>query len=113
MTSNESTVPPMTDAERQNKIKQYSRESRLSFRNFAEHQLKREFKELAMEKCDLQIRAFADCGKEEGIMVVFRCREFSKAVNECMAVHNSAAAWERYKSLHEADLENRVIKSKN
>mmetsp|Transcript_19323 Transcript_19323/g.53739 ORF Transcript_19323/g.53739 Transcript_19323/m.53739 type:complete len:120 (-) Transcript_19323:394-753(-) len=105
-------VPEMSEAEKQNKIKEYSRQGRLSFRNFAEHQLRNEFKELAMEKCNLQIKAFAECGKEEGLMVIFRCQEFSKDVKECMAVHNSQAAWERYKQLHDADLQQRVMRSK-
>ena len=46
--------------------------------DFAEHQLRREFKEKAMKICDVQINAFASCAKEEGVMVVFRCNEFSK-----------------------------------
>ena len=31
-----------------------------------------------MKKCDLQINAFASCAKEEGVFVIFRCREFRK-----------------------------------
>lgn len=46
--------------------------------DFAEHQLRKEFKADAMKKCDLQINAFASCAKEEGVFVIFRCREFRK-----------------------------------
>jgi hypothetical protein len=88
--------------------KDAGREGRLSFRKFAEHQLRIEFKREAMEKCDLQLKAFADCAKIEGVMVVFRCREFQSAVNECMTVYNSTERWEMYKLDHEADMANKV-----
>jgi hypothetical protein len=105
--------PPPNDEETKGKIKDYGRDSRLSFRNFAEHQLRKEFKEDAIEKCGLQIKAFAECGKEEGIMVVFRCRDFQASVNECMGIYNSKEAWEKYKKDHEFDLDKRIIRSKN
>jgi hypothetical protein len=89
-------------------VKDAGREGRLSFRKFAEHQLRNEFKREAMEKCDVQLSAFADCAKIEGVLVVFKCREFQSAVNECMAVYNSKERWEMYKIEHEADLENKV-----
>ena len=57
-------------------VKDASRQSRLSFRKFAEHRLRSDFKEEALDKCNLQMRAFAECGRDEGLMVVFRCREF-------------------------------------
>ena len=85
-------------------IKDASRQGRLSFRKFAEHQLRNEFKEEAMDKCKLQIRAFAECGRDEGLMVVFRCRDFQKEVNDCMAIYNSPEAFEKYKQRHAADL---------
>mmetsp|Transcript_39165 Transcript_39165/g.94696 ORF Transcript_39165/g.94696 Transcript_39165/m.94696 type:complete len:106 (-) Transcript_39165:1483-1800(-) len=89
-------------------IKDLGRDGRLSFRNFAEHQLRKEFKADAMQKCDVQINAFASCAKEEGVMVVFRCNEFKRAVNECMAVYNSHERFEVYKREHMGDLENKV-----
>eukprot|EP00980_Cylindrotheca_fusiformis_P030258 scaffold24613_cov176-Cylindrotheca_fusiformis.AAC.2 len=56
--------------------------------------------------------SFRKCAKEEGVMVVFRCREFQKAVHECMAVYNSPERFEIYKKEHEEDLENKVIRSR-
>ena len=94
------------------RIKDAGRESRLSFRNFAEHQLRKEFKEIAMDKCKLQIKAFAECSKEEGVMVVFRCRDFQTAVKECMYTYNSPEAFEKYKLEHHEDLANRTIRSR-
>ena len=84
----------------------------MSFRKFAEHQLRNEFKREAMEKCDIQLKAFADCAKSEGVMVVFRCREFQSAVNECMSVYNSNERWELYKQEHATDLENKELFTK-
>jgi COX assembly protein 1 len=112
MSSPPQPPPQQSTAEMAGRMKDMGRETRLSFRNFAEHQLRREFKDEAMEKCDLQIRTFAECGQQEGIMVVFRCREFQKDITECMTVYNSPEAFEAYKTLHAADLDNRVIKTK-
>eukprot|EP00529_Nitzschia_sp_RCC80_P034799 CAMPEP_0113463030 /NCGR_PEP_ID=MMETSP0014_2-20120614/12424_1 /TAXON_ID=2857 /ORGANISM="Nitzschia sp." /LENGTH=124 /DNA_ID=CAMNT_0000354965 /DNA_START=244 /DNA_END=615 /DNA_ORIENTATION=- /assembly_acc=CAM_ASM_000159 len=71
------------------RTKDAGRESRLSFRNFAEHELRKEFKADAMNQCELQVGAFAECIKEEGLLAVFRCRDIQKDVNECMAFYNS------------------------
>jgi hypothetical protein len=86
-------------------VKDASREGRLSFRNFAEHQLRNEFKEEAIKKCSLQVKAFAECGKQEGLMVIFRCRDFQKEVADCMAVYNSPEYFEQYKQKHAPDLQ--------
>ena len=103
----------MASSDRPGSMKDAGREARLSFRNFAEHQLRNEFKQEAIKKCDLQVRAFAECAKDEGVFVIFRCRDFQKAVNECMTIYNSTERWEQYKLDHAADLENKVISSKN
>lgn len=91
------------------RMKDTGREGRLSFRKFAEHQLRNEFKEEAMKKCSIQVKAFAECAKAEGVLVVFRCREFQSAVNECLSVYGSNERWELYKKEHAEDLEARVI----
>ena len=93
-------------------IKEAGREGRLSFRKFAEHQLRTEFKKEAMKKCDLQMKAFAECAKAEGVLVVFRCKEFQAEINECMQVYMSNERWDMYKDEHAADLENKVLITK-
>lgn len=103
---------PPSDAEKKARTKDFSRESRLSFRNFAEHQMRREFKEDAIEKCREPIREFAECAREKGLLVVVQCRHLNKALNECMAIHNSHEAFAKYKKEHEDELEKRTIKSK-
>jgi len=57
-------------------IKDDGREARLSFRRFAEHKMKREFKETAIKKCEEHLRNFGQCAQESGLLVVFKCREF-------------------------------------
>jgi len=110
--SSSTASPSINDANYQGIVKDVSRQSRLSFRNFAEHQLRQEFKNDAIEKCQLQVKAFAECGKEEGLMVIFRCQDFYKEVTDCMAYHNSNQRWEIYKKEHEADLQSRIIGTK-
>jgi hypothetical protein len=95
------------NADQAGQIKDAGREGRLSFRNFAETQLRREFKQDAMNRCDLQIATFAECIKEEGLLAPFRCREFQRDVNECMAVYNSEERFQLYKRDHQADLDNK------
>ncbi len=95
------------------RIKDASRESRLSFRNFAEHQMRREFKEKAIEKCNEPIKAFAECAQEKGLLVVWSCRQLSKEVNKCMAIHNSHEAFDKYKQENADELERKTIKSRN
>jgi len=80
--------------------KDTSRESRLSFKKFEEHQLRGEFKQDALDKCQLQLQAFAECGKESGLMVVWNCQEFQKDVHDCMKLYMSDDQWELYKKNH-------------
>ena len=95
------------------RIKDASRESRLSFRNFAEHQMRREFKEKAIETCNEPIKAFAECAQEKGLLVVWSCRHLNKKLNECMAIHNSHEAFDKYKLENADELERKTIKSRN
>ncbi len=88
-------------------VKDEGRDGRLSFRKFAETQLRNEFKRDALKRCDLQVGAFAECIQEQGLLAPFRCREFQKDVNECMAVYNSEERFELYKKEHEEELNNK------
>eukprot|EP00568_Trieres_chinensis_P007512 CAMPEP_0183291172 /NCGR_PEP_ID=MMETSP0160_2-20130417/676_1 /TAXON_ID=2839 ORGANISM="Odontella Sinensis, Strain Grunow 1884" /NCGR_SAMPLE_ID=MMETSP0160_2 /ASSEMBLY_ACC=CAM_ASM_000250 /LENGTH=108 /DNA_ID=CAMNT_0025451933 /DNA_START=148 /DNA_END=474 /DNA_ORIENTATION=- len=101
------------EGEKKARIKDASRESRLSFRNFAEHQMRREFKDMALEKCREHVHAFGKCAEESGLMVVFKCRQFNKDLNACMATYNSNEAFEAYKATHKEELEKRTIRSQN
>jgi len=103
------TVPPETKAI----IKDEGRDSRLSFRRFAEHKMKREFKEEAIKKCEGHLKNFGQCAQDNGLLVVFKCRGLNKKINECMAEHNSPQAFEQYLKDNEAEVEKRTLKSKN
>lgn len=94
-------------------IKDDGRDSRLSFRRFAEHKMKREFKEEAIKKCEPQLKNFGQCAQDSGLLVVFKCRELNRKINECMHEHNSPEAFEAYIKQHQDELERRTIKSKD
>lgn len=96
-----------TDATDAGSMKDTGREGRLSFRQFAKNQLRREFKADAMKKCDLQIGALAQCIKEEGLLAPFKCREIKKDVNECMTVYNSEERFKLYVKAHEDEIQNK------
>ena len=105
--SSPSNDTPSAAASNTGVMKDTGREGRLSFRNFAEIQLRKDFKADAMKKCDLQVGAFAECIKEEGLFAPFKCREIKKDVNECMTVYNSEDRFRMYVKEHEADLQNK------
>lgn len=79
-------------------LKDESRDNRLSFRKFGEHQLRREFKDMAIDKCKSPIQEFGKCATESGLLVVWKCRAFNKKVQECMAIHNSQQEFEKFKT---------------
>ena len=103
-TSNSSPSSVATDA---GSMKDTGREGRLSFRNFAENQMRRDFKADAMKKCDLQIGALAECIKDEGLLAPYKCREIQKDVNECMTVYNSEERFRLYVKEHEDEIQNK------
>jgi Cytochrome c oxidase biogenesis protein Cmc1 like len=107
MNQSEEQNPPLS-ADEAARIKAAGRESRLSFRNIAEAQLRRELKEVAMEKCDPQIKEFAQCSQEKGLMVIFSCQDLFTKVKECMAVHNGDDAWQKYKNQHADEIDRRA-----
>ncbi|KAL7467552.1 hypothetical protein ACHAXS_007801 [Conticribra weissflogii] len=95
------------------RIKDDGREARLSFRKFAEHKMKREFKEEAIKKCEHHVKNFGKCAQENGLLVVFKCRDLNKKINECMMEHNSEEKFQAYLRENQAELERRTLKSKN
>ena len=100
--------PPEVKAQ----IKDEGRDSRLSFRQFAEHKMRREFKDVAIEKCRDHMRNFGQCAQDNGLLVVFKCRDLNRKINDCMMEHNSPERFEEYLKTHADELEKRTIKSK-
>jgi Cytochrome c oxidase biogenesis protein Cmc1 like len=97
-----------SEAEMKGRMKDYARESRFTFRNAAEYQLKRELKEEAMEKCYEQLKNFAVCSEAKGLMVIISCRPLFQKVNECLGKHNGEEAWQAYKEKNKDELERRA-----
>ena len=93
-------------------VKDDGRDARLSFRKFAEHKMKREFKEEAIKKCEVHLKNFGQCAQESGLLVVFKCRELNKKINECMAEHNSPEKFEEFLKANQHELEKRTLRSK-
>lgn len=92
-------------AEAKARIKDSGREGRLSFKKFAEHQLRKELKEISLAKCKDQVQAFGKCAEEKGLMVVWTCQPLFKEVNACLAIHNSEEEWQKYKKLHQSEID--------
>ena len=60
-----------------------------SMRKLDEEILRRAFGEEIKVKCASTFKAFGDCAKDSGMMVVFKCRQQNTAMEACMNAHNS------------------------
>ena len=56
-----------------------------------------EFLRECRKQCDPAIRAFVECSKREGLLVVFRCREQNKAMNACLHPLSTDVKYEEWK----------------
>jgi hypothetical protein len=61
-----------------------------------------------METCRPQVTEFAECAQEKGLMVIFSCNQFHRAVQECLAIHNGEEAWQKYKAANEDEIARRA-----
>lgn len=95
-------------SEKKARMKDMARDSRFNFRNLAEHQLRRELKEEAIEICNPEIKKFAECSQEKGLMVVFSCQALFREVNKCLQIYNGEEAWQKYKAKHADEIERRA-----
>lgn len=107
------SAPNETGQPNRAQVKDDGRDARLSFRRFAEHKMKREFKEEAIKKCEHHLKNFGQCAQESGLLVVFKCRDLNRKINECMVENNSTEKFEAYLKGHQDELEKRTLKSKN
>ena len=78
--------------------KDASRDDRLQYSNMAEHSLRKELNELALKSCQPQCKAFGDCAKDSGLLVVWSCRGANNTMNECLASFTNPKAFEAYKA---------------
>ena len=78
--------------------KDAGRDSRLAISNYAEYEMRKELAASARAKCDTTIRAFAECAKEQSMMVVFNCREHNRAMNQCLSAYSTEEAFAAYKA---------------
>jgi hypothetical protein len=95
----------MPSAEEANQIKSDGRDSRLTFKNHAESSLRRDLKEESLDKCKPQVKNFAICAEEKGLLVVMSCRKQLRELNKCMELYNSEEAFQAYKEKHSDVLE--------
>mmetsp|Transcript_52790 Transcript_52790/g.123668 ORF Transcript_52790/g.123668 Transcript_52790/m.123668 type:complete len:118 (+) Transcript_52790:90-443(+) len=62
-----------------------NRDARLGRKTFPEEKaIHDEVKANAVKACKPLIEMFANCDREQGLMVIFNCRKENKAMNDCM-----------------------------
>ena len=81
--------------------KDSSRESRLHWTNQAEHTLRKELNDIALQKCRDQVENFVACSKEVGLLVVFKCREQNAEMNQCLRQYTNDEAFQEFKKERE------------
>ncbi|TMW56918.1 hypothetical protein Poli38472_002843 [Pythium oligandrum] len=84
--------------------KERFRSSRLSWSNQAEHKLRQELNDIAIAKCRDTTEKFAVCARESGLMVIFRCREQNKAMNDCLHQYTNDEQFRVYKEKREKEI---------
>ncbi|KAJ0407348.1 hypothetical protein P43SY_004776 [Pythium insidiosum] len=84
--------------------KERFRASRLQWSNQAEHRLRQELNDIAIAKCRHVTEQFASCAREQGLMVVFRCREQNKAMNDCLHQYTNPEQFAAYKEKREQEM---------
>ena len=80
-----------------------SLDDRLSNKRWAqwsEERLRKEYHREAHLKCKDVVESFVRCSKEQGLMVVFRCRDHNRAMNACLVQHT--ADFEAYRDAKKA-----------
>ena len=53
--------------------------------------------ERALSLCEDKLKAFADCAKEKGLMVVVSCRKQNTAMNKCLQSYTNEDAFQEWK----------------
>ena len=74
-----------------------------------EHSLQEELNEIARQKCDNLVQKFVNCSKEQGLLVVIKCREEHSAVNECLHQYTNR---EEFKKLYDSRVDDWRAKEK-
>eukprot|EP00282_Hemiselmis_andersenii_P034923 CAMPEP_0169458604 /NCGR_PEP_ID=MMETSP1042-20121227/17522_1 /TAXON_ID=464988 /ORGANISM="Hemiselmis andersenii, Strain CCMP1180" /LENGTH=109 /DNA_ID=CAMNT_0009570999 /DNA_START=102 /DNA_END=428 /DNA_ORIENTATION=- len=58
----------------------------------------------AAKKCDPIIKAFVDCSKANGLMVVFNCRKQNEAMQQCMHEETTEEKYEAVRVQRQAEM---------
>lgn len=72
-----------------------------------EHRLRQELNDIAIAKCHDVISKFAECAKEQGLMVVFRCRQHNREMNDCLHQYTNDEQFKLYCEKRRAEMENK------
>ena len=79
--------------------KNNARENRL-IRKVNEEVLRKKMENEAKTTCAPYFKAFGDCAKENGLMVVINCRRQNKEMSDCMDFHCSDKKFDEYLTFH-------------
>jgi hypothetical protein len=90
-TDKEEEIPSLKD------LSTDARNQRLtSVKKWHEEHYRAQLKKIAEQKCKPEIHHFGDCVKETGFMVVFKCQEHNKLMNQCLDKYYNEQEFEKF-----------------
>ncbi|RLN94897.1 hypothetical protein BBJ28_00023547 [Nothophytophthora sp. Chile5] len=66
--------------------------------------LRQELNDIAISKCRGITEKFAQCAKESGYMVIFKCRQHNKDMNACLHQYTNPEQFKIYCDKREKDV---------
>lgn len=66
--------------------------------------MRQELNDIAIKKCADVTAKFGQCARENGLMVVIKCRDHNKAMNDCLHQYTNPEQFELYRLKREQDM---------
>eukprot|EP00924_Labyrinthula_sp_SR-Ha-C_P010360 maker-scaffold_23-snap-gene-4.58-mRNA-1 protein AED:0.00 eAED:0.00 QI:47/1/1/1/1/1/2/1470/103 len=65
--------------------------------NYSDEQLRKEYFKYVHTFCKKEIDEFINCSKQEGLLVIFKCRKENRAQNDCAHKYNTNERWNEFR----------------
>mmetsp|Transcript_158 Transcript_158/g.206 ORF Transcript_158/g.206 Transcript_158/m.206 type:complete len:103 (+) Transcript_158:170-478(+) len=65
--------------------------------NAADEKIRKEFLKQAREKCKPSVEKFVECSRKHNLLVIFKCREENREMNDCVGQYTSEQQWNEFR----------------
>mmetsp|Transcript_20408 Transcript_20408/g.26061 ORF Transcript_20408/g.26061 Transcript_20408/m.26061 type:complete len:117 (+) Transcript_20408:112-462(+) len=73
--------------------------------NAADEIIRKDFLKEARDKCKEKVEIFVECARENNLLVIFKCRQQNREMNDCVGQYTSEAKWNEYRKKKVRDFE--------